>query len=94
MNFDRFHFSVGAFDCLAINDGGFVGRSDMLFVNAPSNELEQMLLSYDLKPDHLPSTWTCLLVNTPQKTVLIDTGSGGGSGGGSNTWSYHWAYGS
>lgn len=74
----RFHFRVGEFYCLAINDGGYASNSEMLFVNAPPDELEQSLLRFKLKPDHIPLTWTCLLIKTPHNTVLIDTGLGSG----------------
>jgi glyoxylase-like metal-dependent hydrolase (beta-lactamase superfamily II) len=81
---DRFHFSVGAFDCLAINDGSIVGNAEMLFANAPASELAQTLRAHALEPDHLPSTWSCLLVKTPDHVVLIDTGIGSGQPVGGN----------
>lgn len=75
---DSYHFKIGDFQCLAVNDGDFVGNADMLFANAPKEELLQVLQLYGLKPDHLPSTWTCLLVKTPTNVVLVDTGIGAG----------------
>jgi glyoxylase-like metal-dependent hydrolase (beta-lactamase superfamily II) len=77
-NKDRFHFSVGAFDCLVINDGNISGNAEMLFVNAPASQLTQVLRAHALDPDHLPSTWSCLLVKTADHVVLIDTGLGSG----------------
>ena len=80
---DSYHFSIGDFQCLAVNDGNVIGNANMLFVNAPERELPQVLQRYGLKPDHLPSTWTCLLVKTPTNIVLVDTGFGtGGNYGG------------
>jgi len=80
---DSYRFNIGDFQCLAVNDGDFVGNADMLFANAPQEELLQALQFYGLKPDHLPSTWTCLLVTTPNNVVLVDTGFGmGGEYGG------------
>lgn len=77
-NKDRFHFSVGAFDCLVINDGNISGNAEMLFVNAPVQQLAKVLHAHALDPEHLPSTWSCLLVKTAGHVVLIDTGLGSG----------------
>jgi len=73
---ETYRFRIGNFQCIAINDGGFVGNADMLFANAPQDELAQALDKYGQAADVLPSTWTCLLVRTESKTVLIDTGIG------------------
>lgn len=80
---DSYRFNIGDFQCLAVNDGDFIGNADLLFVNAPEKELLQVLKRYNLKQDHLPSTWTCLLIKTPTNVVLVDTGfgSGGNYGG-------------
>ena len=75
---DRFHFRVGAFDCLVINDGNISGNAEMLFVNAPAQQLAKVLHAHALDPEHLPSTWSCLLVKTADHVVLIDTGLGSG----------------
>ncbi|MAU00061.1 MAG: hypothetical protein CL608_23205 [Anaerolineaceae bacterium] len=77
-NKDRFHFSVGAFDCLVINDGNISGNAEMLFINAPVQRLAKVLHAHTLDPEHLPSTWSCLLVKTADHVVLIDTGLGSG----------------
>ncbi len=73
---ERYRFKIGKFQCIAINDGDFVGNAAMLFANAPKDELAQALDRYGEVSDALPSTWTCLLVKTETKTVLIDTGVG------------------
>lgn len=75
---DSYHFRLGNFHCVAINDGDFVGNAELLFANAPVGELDQVLNRYGLIPDHLLSTWTCLIVNTETNKVLIDTGVGSG----------------
>lgn len=77
-----YRFTLGDFRCLAVNDGGFVGNAGLLFANAPANELAAELAAAGLDPDHLPSIWTCLLVDTPTHRVLIDTGVGPGYDGG------------
>lgn len=81
---DRFRFRVGAFDCLVINDGSISGTAEMLFANAPATQLAEALRAQALAPDHLPSTWSCLLVNTAEHLVLIDTGIGSGQPVGGN----------
>lgn len=73
---DSYRFNIGDFQCWAINDGNIAGNSAMLFANAPEDELLQLLRRYDLQPDHLPSTLTCLLIKTPTNVVLVDTGFG------------------
>lgn len=75
-----FRIEIGNIQCWAINDGDFAGSADMLFVNAPEDELSEALRRYELKSDHLPSTLTCMLVKTPANLVLVDTGFGAGRG--------------
>jgi glyoxylase-like metal-dependent hydrolase (beta-lactamase superfamily II) len=70
------HFSIGNFKCIAIRDGGHMGSADFLFSNAPEPEIAQALQKYSLEADQLISSWTCLLVDTGEKTLLIDTGIG------------------
>lgn len=78
MSKNKYRFQVGEFDCIVINDGEIAGNAEMLFLNAPPDELENALLAYKLEPHHLPSTWSCLLVKTPSEVLLIDTGIGSG----------------
>jgi glyoxylase-like metal-dependent hydrolase (beta-lactamase superfamily II) len=73
---ERYTFRIGKFQCIAINDGGFVGNAAMLFANAPEGELAKALHNYGEISEALPSTWTCLLVQTETETVLIDAGMG------------------
>ena len=76
MNAVPWHFTVGNFKCIAIRDGGHMGSADFLFCNAPQQEVAQTLQKYGLAADQLISSWTCLLVDTGDKTLLIDTGLG------------------
>src|SRR5512138_1790899 len=76
MNAAPWHFTVGNFKCIAIRDGGHMGSADFLFCNAPQQEIEQALQKYGLEADQLKSSWTCLLVDTGEKTLLVDTGVG------------------
>jgi glyoxylase-like metal-dependent hydrolase (beta-lactamase superfamily II) len=72
------HFRLGNFRCIAIRDGGHLGSADFLFCNAPAQEVAQALQRHSLEADQLKSSWTCLLVDTGEKTLLIDTGIGSG----------------
>jgi glyoxylase-like metal-dependent hydrolase (beta-lactamase superfamily II) len=74
-----FHFTHGEFKCIAIRDGGHMGSADFLFVNAPADELSAALRKHNLEMDQLPSSWTCLLVDTGDVKLLVDTGVGGGN---------------
>lgn len=76
MNAVPWHFSLGNFKCIAIRDGGHMGSADFLFCNAPQQEVSQVLQKYGLGADQLKSSWTCLLVDTGGKILLIDTGIG------------------
>ena len=78
MNPDPWHFTVGNFKCIAIRDGGHMGSANFLFRNAPQQEVAQALQKHGLEADQLKSSWTCLLVDTGEKTLLIDTGVGSG----------------
>ena len=53
-----------------------MGSADFLFANAPPEELKAILRKQNLERDQLPSNWTCLLVDTGRKKLLVDTGIG------------------
>lgn len=72
----HFQFTLGDFKCIAIRDGGHIGSADFLFANAPPEELKAILQKQNLESDQLPTSWTCLLVDTGRKKLLVDTGIG------------------
>jgi glyoxylase-like metal-dependent hydrolase (beta-lactamase superfamily II) len=55
-----------------------MGEADFLFCNGPKEEVAQALQKHALEADQLKSSWTCLLVDTGEKTLLVDTGIGSG----------------
>ena len=79
---DTHRLNIGSFQCLLVNDGGRIGSAGMLFANAPQEQLQLALQRSGLEADHLPSTWSCLLVKTADHLLLVDTGYGPGSDAG------------
>lgn len=87
MNTEIYPFKVGAFECMAVSDGtltyappAFPPPANLLFHNAPKERLEQVLRRHNIQPeswDKWISPYICLLVNTGDHRVLIDTGAGG-----------------
>ena len=78
MSMERYHFTVGTIDCIAINDGTFVYAAAEYFANAPQADLQPALQQHDLTPNRIPSPFTCLLLTTDRQRVLVDTGIGAG----------------
>lgn len=83
---DIYDFRVGHFDCAAVSDGSFTYTSpffpspaEMLFANAPSDQLELALAAFGLDAmvwKAITLSYTCLLVITGETRVLVDTGAG------------------
>jgi glyoxylase-like metal-dependent hydrolase (beta-lactamase superfamily II) len=72
-----FHFNLGKFDCFVINDGdSFYSTAEFLFSNAPGDQLKEKLAAYHLNPDQIQCANNCLVVDTGEHLVLIDTGCG------------------
>jgi hypothetical protein len=87
MSTDVHHFKVRAFECIAVSDGTltyalptFPPPATLLFGNAPRECLEQTLRQHNIQPEHWAewiSPYICLLVNTSEHRVLVDTGVDG-----------------
>jgi glyoxylase-like metal-dependent hydrolase (beta-lactamase superfamily II) len=85
MNGQIHRFKVGSFHCIAISDGTMIYAPPMfpppatfLFANAPREQLEQALHEYNLTPEQWTewvSPYICLVVNTGEHRVLVDTGA-------------------
>jgi glyoxylase-like metal-dependent hydrolase (beta-lactamase superfamily II) len=78
MNTEIYNFKVGTFECIAVSDGTFAYPDHSFFVNAPKERLEQVLREHNIQPGEIIAPWTCLLINTGQHRVLVDTGGGAG----------------
>ncbi len=87
MSTEVYHFKIGAFECIAVSDGTltytpptFPPPATLLFCNAPKERLEQSLRQHNIQPEHWTewiSPYICVLVNTGEYLVLIDTGADG-----------------
>ena len=74
-------FTVGTFDCSIVQDGTFAypHPAQMFFANAPESDRAQALRDHDIDPDHWEeyvSPYPSLVVESGDRTVLIDTGAG------------------
>jgi glyoxylase-like metal-dependent hydrolase (beta-lactamase superfamily II) len=84
---ENYRFKVGAFDCTVVSDGTltyapptFPPPVMLLFANAPTERLEQVLVEHGVQPGQWAewtSSYSCLVVKTGQNLVLVDTGAGG-----------------
>jgi len=87
MSSEIYHFKVGSFECIAVSDGIqryappiFPPPKIFLFGNAPKKHLEQTLVKHNIQADSWTewiSPYICLLINTGEFHVLVDTGANG-----------------
>jgi glyoxylase-like metal-dependent hydrolase (beta-lactamase superfamily II) len=77
MTSNRASFTIGEIQCIAVSDGTFSYPIGWLFSNVPPEEVESTLRQRKLPATHVESPYTCLLVTTGKRKVLIDTGAGG-----------------
>jgi glyoxylase-like metal-dependent hydrolase (beta-lactamase superfamily II) len=78
---ESFHFQLGAFRCIVVNDGDSVysDPAQVFFVNAPKDHLKKVLRDHNLDIPtwkEYVSPYPSLLINTGQHQVLVDTGAG------------------
>jgi glyoxylase-like metal-dependent hydrolase (beta-lactamase superfamily II) len=67
---------IGDIRCVAVNDGTFGYAPSWFFSNAPPEQLKQELHSRSLPTNQILSPFSCLLVDTGPRKVLVDTGAG------------------
>lgn len=72
------HFKVGDIECIAISDGhlAYMFPTGFLFGNAPQAELQQALAEFNFPADYWTGTYTCLIIKTGGRCILVDTGPG------------------
>ncbi len=71
-----YRFNLGQYECAVLNDGNGYATADMMFENAPQDLVKERLETYGEDPDRILYANTCLVVNTGDHLVLIDTGFG------------------
>jgi glyoxylase-like metal-dependent hydrolase (beta-lactamase superfamily II) len=86
MTTDIYRFQVGDFQCVAVSDGThtyspptFPPPAIFLFANAPREHLKKTLGEHNLNREQWTewvSPYICLVVNTGEHQVLVDTGAG------------------
>ena len=87
MGTEIYRFKVGAFECMAVSDGTltyapptFPPPATFLFANAPKERLERALREHSIQPEQWlawVSPYICVVVNTGEHRVLVDTGADG-----------------
>jgi glyoxylase-like metal-dependent hydrolase (beta-lactamase superfamily II) len=69
-------FKLGKFECIVVSDGHSYVSANLLFANAPGEVLKERLSAYNLSPDKILGPLNCLVVDTGDHLVLLDTGLG------------------
>ena len=81
MSNGSFIFNIGDFRCISVSDGvhAYEHPAALLFPGAPQEGLEQALRGHNLQADtwtEWRSSYSCLVVDTGNHLVLLDTGAG------------------
>ncbi len=76
-----YEFRLGSFRCVVVSDGTYTYANPALtfFLDAPEERLREKLLANGVRLDRwteFVSDYSCLLVDTGSRRVLIDTGGG------------------
>ena len=81
MGSGHFRFEIGAFECWVVSDGvnRYEHPAGVLFADAPRDELRESLRASNIDLDTWDvwvSPYSCVVVDTGQHQVLVDTGAG------------------
>lgn len=64
-------WSIGRIEAALVTDGSAANARDVVFANVPSEELDR-----ELPPGDVVTPYDCLLVRSPDGTILVDSGLG------------------
>lgn len=78
---EPYRFRIGTFDCTIVRDGSYAypHPAHVFFVDAPPDDLERALAKENRDPDEWEeyvSPYPCLVIDTGEHVVLVDTGGG------------------
>jgi glyoxylase-like metal-dependent hydrolase (beta-lactamase superfamily II) len=76
MDTGSYRFSLGRFRCISVSDGTFNYPLESFFANVPREQVEAALRRHNLPTDRVTTPYTCLVIDTGQHRVLVDTGAG------------------
>ena len=76
MDAKSYRFTLGDFECFSLYDGNFNYPLKAFFANAQEEELEERLRQNNLPLDRIVTPYACLVINTGDQRLLIDTGAG------------------
>ncbi|TYP67373.1 MBL fold metallo-hydrolase [Paenibacillus methanolicus] len=71
-----YHFSIGQFTCLTINDEIGYTLPTSLITNATREEVCAALSAHALPVDHVPMQISAVYIHTGERQILIDSGLG------------------
>ena len=71
-----FRFEVGDFGCTSVSDGALNYSLESFFSDVPVERVEEALHERGLPTAQVTTPYTCLLVDTGEHRVLVDTGAG------------------
>lgn len=76
MDNENFHFTVGALNCISLQDSvGLGGEAASFFANAPADERDHECRRHGVT-GQVTLALACLLVDTGAQLILVDTGAG------------------
>ena len=81
MTVPTYRLKIGSFDYLMIRDGSGTRAAGSFLVDAPQDQLEQLVRAQGLDPAAVELSITPVIINTGSERILVDTGMGSSGGG-------------
>jgi glyoxylase-like metal-dependent hydrolase (beta-lactamase superfamily II) len=80
MDAETYQFSLGSISCTSIMDGEVEGKAREFFGNAPEEALVKACCAHGIANQVVVLPVICLVVDTGDRRLLLDTGCGTGAG--------------